>query len=235
MTGGNEAIEAALFDLAVDLNRDGTVEGAIDRTVTALRGALGDAEITVWRNRRTPDAGFEGGQPSEEPATPAFCSERRAGRSTRTPPPDATLVRRCVTADAPVRTGGVAGPVTPDDDHRLPREEVFVPIGSDRMLSVGWSHHDAAAASDEAVVGHILERAGIVLAAAIDRIGSRKACGPTGATASKIRLGAFRQAIEDAADGVAVLDDEAYVYVDQTHVEMYGFDGKRQLLGRSWR
>ncbi|ESS05707.1 MAG: PAS sensor histidine kinase [uncultured archaeon A07HB70] len=49
------------------------------------------------------------------------------------------------------------------------------------------------------------------------------------------RLGSFQRAIEEAADGVAVLDDGEYTYVDQTHVDMYGLDEKAQLLGDSWR
>jgi PAS domain S-box-containing protein len=49
------------------------------------------------------------------------------------------------------------------------------------------------------------------------------------------KLESFRRAIEDAADGVAILDDGEYVHVDNTHVEMYGFDSKADLLGDTWR
>ena len=45
----------------------------------------------------------------------------------------------------------------------------------------------------------------------------------------------FQQAIEQAADGVAVLDGDEYTYIDETHVEMYGFESTAQLLGESWR
>ena len=45
----------------------------------------------------------------------------------------------------------------------------------------------------------------------------------------------FQRAIEQAADGVAVLDGDEYTYIDETHVEMYGFESKAQLLGESWR
>ena len=45
----------------------------------------------------------------------------------------------------------------------------------------------------------------------------------------------FRRAIEEAADGVAVLDDDEYVYIDQTHVDMYGVNTKDDLLGETWR
>ena len=49
------------------------------------------------------------------------------------------------------------------------------------------------------------------------------------------RLTSFQAAIENAADGVAVLEDGEYTYIDRTHVEMYGFEEKAQLLGNSWR
>ena len=48
-------------------------------------------------------------------------------------------------------------------------------------------------------------------------------------------LESFQRAVESARDGVAILDGEEYTYVDRTHVEMYGFEGKDQLLGNSWR
>lgn len=53
--------------------------------------------------------------------------------------------------------------------------------------------------------------------------------------ARRRRLESFRQAIEEAADGVAILEDGEYVYVDQTHADMYGFDSPNQLLGASWQ
>ena len=48
-------------------------------------------------------------------------------------------------------------------------------------------------------------------------------------------LETLHEAIEDAADGIAVLIDGEYMYVDQAHVDLYGFDDKEQLLGASWR
>ena len=51
----------------------------------------------------------------------------------------------------------------------------------------------------------------------------------------KRELESFRRAVEEAADGVAVLDDGEYVYIDRTHVDMYGFDDKDDLLGGTWR
>jgi PAS domain S-box-containing protein len=49
------------------------------------------------------------------------------------------------------------------------------------------------------------------------------------------RLESFKSAIESASDGIAILEDEEYTYVDRTHTEMYGFDDKNELLGRTWR
>jgi PAS domain S-box-containing protein len=53
--------------------------------------------------------------------------------------------------------------------------------------------------------------------------------------ARKRELESFQRAVEEAADGVAILEDGEYVYVDQTHVEMYGFDAADDLLGNTWR
>jgi PAS domain S-box-containing protein len=49
------------------------------------------------------------------------------------------------------------------------------------------------------------------------------------------QLESFQRAIESARDGVAILDGDEYTYVDQTHVDMYGFDDTDQLLGHTWR
>jgi|APHM01.1.fsa_nt_gi PAS domain S-box len=47
-------------------------------------------------------------------------------------------------------------------------------------------------------------------------------------------LESFQQAIEQANDGVAILGDDGYDYVDQTHADMYGFESPADLLGESW-
>ena len=49
------------------------------------------------------------------------------------------------------------------------------------------------------------------------------------------QLESFQRAIESARDGVAILDGGEYTYIDQSHVEMYGFEDKAQLLGDGWR
>ncbi|RAW46788.1 hypothetical protein DQW50_02740 [Halorubrum sp. 48-1-W] len=48
-------------------------------------------------------------------------------------------------------------------------------------------------------------------------------------------LETFQQAVEDAKDGFAILEDGEYTYIDETHVDMYGFDDTDQLIGNSWR
>jgi PAS domain S-box-containing protein len=49
------------------------------------------------------------------------------------------------------------------------------------------------------------------------------------------RLNSFKSAIESASDGIAILENEEYTYVDQTHAEMYGFKDQDELLGQTWR
>ncbi|WP_435100368.1 PAS domain S-box protein [Halorubrum sp. N11] len=49
------------------------------------------------------------------------------------------------------------------------------------------------------------------------------------------RLESFKSAIESASDGIAILEDEEYTYIDQTHAEMYEFEDESELLGRTWR
>ena len=235
MISDTEPIEATLFELAVDLNGESTEKEAIDRTVAAVHDALEDTAVTMWRRRDWCKDGSDNGRSTDRSASaPLLICERQMGRPARTPPPDAPLVERCITVEAPIRTGGVAGPRSSAGTHWLPRAELFVSVGSERVLSAGWDH-ERVAAFDEATVCDVLDRAGAALAAALDRISAQGGRDLPSNPASEIRLDEFRQAIEDAADGVAVLDDETYVYVDQTHVDMYGFDSKQQLLGQSWR
>ena len=54
-------------------------------------------------------------------------------------------------------------------------------------------------------------------------------------TVRRRQLESFQRAVEEASDGVAILDDGEYVYADETHAEMYGFDDRTELLGESWR
>ncbi|WP_138004689.1 PAS domain S-box protein [Halalkalirubrum salinum] len=57
----------------------------------------------------------------------------------------------------------------------------------------------------------------------------------TGRERRRRELESFQQAIESAEDGVAVLEEDEYVFIDQTHVDMYGFESTEQLLGKTWK
>ena len=44
------------------------------------------------------------------------------------------------------------------------------------------------------------------------------------------------KALESSIDGMAILDaDENYVYLNQAHAEIYGYEGPVELLGSTWR
>jgi len=49
------------------------------------------------------------------------------------------------------------------------------------------------------------------------------------------RLAAFGRAITQSTDGVAILEDDRYVYVDNTYLEMYGFESREAVIGADWR
>ncbi|MBO9998874.1 MAG: PAS domain S-box protein [Cyanobacteria bacterium SID2] len=42
-------------------------------------------------------------------------------------------------------------------------------------------------------------------------------------------------AIESSVDGIAILREGAYQYLNPSHVEMFGYDSAEELLGRSWQ
>ena len=43
-------------------------------------------------------------------------------------------------------------------------------------------------------------------------------------------------AMEASMDGMAILDDNGtYVYLNQAHADVYGYDSPKQLIGRSWK
>ncbi|QWC20128.1 hypothetical protein [Halorubrum sp. 2020YC2] len=79
MTSCDEVTDDALFNLGVDLDPEETVGGAVDRTLTAVRTTLGDASITVWRNRNERNGDLEHAQPPEQSSPPVFSSEHRTG------------------------------------------------------------------------------------------------------------------------------------------------------------
>jgi len=41
--------------------------------------------------------------------------------------------------------------------------------------------------------------------------------------------------IEAAIDGIAILKDDQYIYLNKSHVTLFGYDDPQQLLGQTWR
>lgn len=42
-------------------------------------------------------------------------------------------------------------------------------------------------------------------------------------------------AIETASDGIAILNDDRFIYVNQAHLEIFGYRQPEELIGQSWR
>ena len=42
-------------------------------------------------------------------------------------------------------------------------------------------------------------------------------------------------AIEAATEGIAILVDEQYIYVNQSHIKIFGYENKEELIGQNWR
>ncbi|MDX2255444.1 MAG: PAS domain-containing protein [Pseudanabaenaceae cyanobacterium bins.39] len=42
-------------------------------------------------------------------------------------------------------------------------------------------------------------------------------------------------AIESAVDGIAILENEHYLYLNQSHVQIFGYGSAAELIGKSWR
>ena len=42
-------------------------------------------------------------------------------------------------------------------------------------------------------------------------------------------------AIEAATEGIAILVDEQYIYVNQSHIKIFGYEKKEELIGQNWR
>ncbi len=146
-------------------------------------------------------------------------------------------------------TTGTPG-ATVDTDPREPlRAEAFVPVGGDRVLCLGVTDPDELDEAGMAAVEGLAANLAAVLARidgprseAERREGddvafeeSDEATLVTERNDRQRQLESLQEAIEAAGDGIAVLDDGTYTYVDRTHVEMYGYDEKADLLGNTWR
>jgi len=52
---------------------------------------------------------------------------------------------------------------------------------------------------------------------------------------AEINLRRQLAAIEAAIDSIAILQDERYVYLNSSHVELFGYQSNQELIGQSWR
>ena len=222
------------FELALALNRVESVEHAVDRTVACLLEVFdtGSTGVFVWR------------LPAEAaPSGAVSGSTRRAelthsGGAIDAPPTDRSFAR-FLTVTEPRSTTGIAGPRRPragqidanaeHDEVELVRSELLCGVGDEWVVGVASASSRAFDTADR----RALTRTTDALEVALERL-----CEPARVEAANatqaIEFDAFQRAIDEAADGIAILEGGEYVYVDQTHVEMYGFSSKSELLGDTW-
>ncbi|MBE9235704.1 PAS domain-containing protein [Anabaena aphanizomenioides LEGE 00250] len=41
--------------------------------------------------------------------------------------------------------------------------------------------------------------------------------------------------IEAAVDGIAILENNLFTYVNQAHLQLFGYDNSGELLGKTWQ
>jgi PAS domain S-box-containing protein len=240
MTGRTASTSVAepVFDLALALNRTESVESAVDRTVARLSEVFDCAStgVFVWRLSATRHG-------EQRDAASARSAElTRSGGAIDAPPADRSFARLPAAA-GPRSTAGIAGPRRPSfdqvevdsgpdvgrNDVDLVRSELLCGVGDERVIGIASTERGAFDAADRRVLTLAVD----ALEAAVARLCEPAQVEATNATQA-IEFDAFQRAIDEAADGVAILEDDEYVYVDRTHVEMYGFDSKAQLLGDTW-
>ena len=211
-----------MFALALDLNEVRSPSRAVERTTAALDEALHGSVTAVWRPQSPSADVADDGSPT--------VVERRRGPDVPIALP-ASVRRRLRDGPETLRGDGIAGPNPPDGGPGLIRSERFAAVGPSRVLHVGTFDPDGF----DPAARRTIERAAACLDAALCRTRDDDRGSEPAPETREIGLDAFRRVVEAAADGVAILDDESYVYVDRTHFDMYGFERKGQLLGRSWR
>jgi PAS domain S-box-containing protein len=220
-----------ILTLSAKLNRAETVEAAAAHAVELSETALEQPVVSVVSC-----------DPQTDAATVVASS---------TDGPDASLDRLPESVVTRLNGGDGESPSdgTPDatvntDPPGPGSAEVFVPVGRRHVLALvtadpnGVDDPDIAAIEGLAAnLDAALSRIDAQQSAAVDRDVTRTLSVENGGDREKQqqRLESFQQAVESARDGVAVLDDEEYTYVDGSHVDMYGFDDKEQLLGNTWR
>ena len=209
----------SLLGLSADLGRSDSVTAAVDLALRMTEETFDGPFALVWA--------CDGETPTPVGATDG-ASEALGDRPWS--PPESLV-------------GGLDDDWTPGEGSTEPRgalrSEVVVAAGDGHALALCSTEPDAFDDADAAMADSI----GATLGKTLRRLDERPA-GPvatgqardtTGREHQRNQIDSFQQAIEDAADGVAILDDGEFVYVDTTHVEMYGFDSKQDLLGSSWR
>jgi len=227
-----------IFELAVALNRAESVEMAVDHTVACLNEMFESDSIGVFVWRLSAASA-----PSGTRTESTWSAElTQSGGAVDAPPTDRSFARLPAATD-PRSTTGIAGPRQPESgridvdsgsdaerdgvDHI--RSELLCGVGDEWVVGLASTAHGAF----DAPTSCALKRTADALEAALERL-----CEPARVEAANatqaIEFDAFQRAIDEAADGVAILEGEEYVYVDRTHVEMYGFSSKTQLLGDTW-
>ena len=231
---GSTSVAEPVFELATALNRIESVESAIDRAVVCLHEVFDRASVGVfvWRLSTTRCS-------ERRDAASTWSAElAREGGSIDAPPADRSFARLPGTSGLRSTTG-IAGPRRPaasrvdvDAEHdgvRPVRSELLCGVGDAWVVGLASTAREAFDAADR----RVLKRTVDALEAAVDRLSEPARVEATNATQA-IEFDAFQRAIDEAADGVAILEGNEYVYVDRTHVEMYGFSSKTQLLGDTW-
>ena len=219
MTAVRPGAVDSLLGLSADLGRSDSVTAAVNLALRMTEETFDGPFALVWA--------CDGETPTPVGATDG-ASEALGDRPWS--PPESLV-------------GGLDDDWSPGEGSTEPRgalrSEVVVPAGDGHALALCSTEPDAFDDADAAMADSI----GTTLGKTLRRLDERPA-GPvvtgqardtTEREHQRNQIDSFQQAIEDAADGVAILDDGEFVYVDTTHVEMYGFDSKQDLLGNSWR
>lgn len=153
-------------------------------------------------------------------------------------------VRYANGAVAEVLTGDAAGPAALTD--RPAADLLAVPSGAAGSSDLLAALEEAVEATDPDEPGecslHATIGSGATLSTAVRAVEEgwllsfRRDAGADRAEPTPSRAELFRQALDTAADGIAVLDaDGRYRYVNSAHAELYGYDDPAELVGGHWR
>jgi len=207
-----------VFELAVELNGADSTAQAFDLLCTCLADAFCEpVTVWLWRRSHADEHGAAGDH---------LTLEHTDG--TLDEPPVAELVGQQATADD-ARETDAEPPVQRGFGQDGGQHQLWCRVGTAWVLGVETETAEAFEAADI----RAFERVNAALKTTLERLDGAARVEATNATQA-IQFDSFQRAIDESADGVAILEDESYVYVDQTHVDMYGFESKEQLLGETW-